>query len=1128
MKDLVAKHSTHVELKNPQKSQGLPQQEATKRLAKYGPNQITPPRRTPAVWRFVQCLGNLFNVLLGAAGIGYLITYAIKPVDYFENAYIGCILIGVAFINAGIEFYELQKIAAILASFTSLITAHAEVVREGKLETVQARYLVPGDLAYVRAGGKVPADLIIVHASDCKLDMSSLTGETEPVGRQALERGSPEGVEAIDAPNVAFNGSVVVSGEAYGIVVKTGDSTVLGQIASLTKAEKKRRSPLSSEIHRFCHTISVLATLTALIFFLFAVARTRNTNYALNFGIGILVAWIPQGLAVTVTMLLTIAGRRMADRNVLVKDLHGVETLGAITMLATDKTGTITKNEMTVTNVFTNNMMWYAGPGGAKECPVGERPLRMDASGISVILHMAATCTTARFDRTDVKPEERHIANRAVLGDATEAGLLRWAASKLINIDKLPSLYPKVFELPFTSDTKCHLTIHRKGHMSGGLTLHMKGAPEVIWSRCTTIWVEGKVVPITEFERKKWADGHAKMCERGHRVLAFAMLQLSGAKYPDNWKFEREKENYPTSDLTFVGLVSLEDPPKSGVRQVIGTMRTAGIKVLMVTGDHPMTGEAVARKVNIITSPEPSYLDSPQDLPIASPSRGKDASCVVVSGSVIPHLTDSDWLHILLHEEIVFARTSPMQKLDLVTRAQALGHIIGVTGDGINDAAALKKADLGIAMNKTGSDVSKEAAGMILLDDDFATIAKGIIEGRLIFWNLKKAIKYSLSHIMAEVVPYLLYVLVPIPQALTSIQILAVDLGFELFMTISFAFDPPEDAELLMKLPPRRPVTQESIITTMHARRMQRDARRRALDKTISAEAGDAGPEEDADEGGVRSSSQEGTPLGLAGYTESHMLMNRLVDENAELLMEDIQGREGDGAASDAAALRIRSKYERLWFEVRAILTQPGYWRAQYRAWRDLTQGFIVGERLVDGEVMSWAYLEAGLIECCGAIATFFAVLWFSFGISGLDAVRAQKGKKYFLPHSPDFELSSGAILEGDSQFQALKQAQSSFYLSILIIQIWNLFACKARLRLPFGKFMVENPKTWFAIFGGTAVGFFIVYMPFTNAVFLTSMNLDPIYLLIPMSFGGLLLVYSIVRKLIMWKGTETLLRKTS
>ncbi|KAI9004751.1 hypothetical protein BC832DRAFT_558101 [Gaertneriomyces semiglobifer] len=1102
-RDVSAKYATSVNFKNPSKSVGLSPEEAVLRRDRYGSNMLTPPKKTPWYWKFLQCLASVFNVLLVAAGIGYLITYAINPMDYFENVYIGCFLVGVSFLNAGIEFYELHKVATVLASFTTLLPPQADVIRAGCVQTVLVKDLVPGDVVVIRAGGRVPADMVLFHTMDCRVDMSSLTGESEPVGRSALPNGAGDDAEAVEASNLVFNGNVVVSGEAYGIVVRTGDATALGQIATISKSEKNRRSPLRTEISRFCHTISVLATITALIFFFVALARGRNFNYALTFGIGILIAWIPQGLAVTVVMLLSIAGRRMQEQSVLVKDLHGVETLGAITTLMTDKTGTLTLNEMTVTNVYSNGSMWYAGT--VKDGPPDEKMLRMDVSGVSHMLHMSATCTRARFDRLDV-PVDRRVA----LGDATEAGLLRWAASKLANIDKLPDIYPIVFEIPFSSDTKYHLTIHNKTHPDGGLTLYMKGAPEVIWDRCSTMWRDGKAVPITENDKSAFFRAHGTMCDKGHRVLAFAMLLL---KIPDNFRFDRAKNNYPTHGLTFVGMISLEDPPKTGVREAVGKMRSAGIKVVMITGDHPLTAEAIARRINLATSPQPVRLSTSESLSLPRPPRRNAASCLIATGAVLTRFTDSDWLHALLYDEIIFARISPTQKLEIVTRAQALGHIVGVTGDGVNDAAALRKADLGIVMNKTGSDVSKEAAGMVIMDDNFASTVKGILEGRLIFWNLKKAIKYSLTHIMAEVIPYLLYVLIPIPQCLTAIQILAVDLGFELFMTLSFAFEPPEDADLMMRMPPRRQVTEDSINALMHARKVRRDAERRHVDRQTAAEAGHAGFVYD-ESGDYLESSIEEIPLANTRFTDSHSIMNRLVDEDAELLMDDIREKNIVGAqAADAAAARVRSRYTRLLFEVRSVLTQPGYWRAQYRAWNELTKGYVVGDKLVDGEVMSWSYLEGGIIECCGGLATFFAVLWFSYGISGADAIRAQKGRHYFLPHSAPLLVSDGTYLPGEAQNEALKQAQSGFYLSILIIQCWNLFACKAR-HVPFGKFMLQNPRTWVAIFTGSSMAFLFVYAPFMNTIFVTSGDLDPIYLLIPMAFGAVLLLYSAIRRL--------------
>ncbi|RKO90783.1 hypothetical protein BDK51DRAFT_23684 [Blyttiomyces helicus] len=1026
--EIGSRFGTGINARNPLRSTGLTREDAAARLMRNGYNCITPPVRSPVYWKFLRCLGNLFNILLVIAGAGDIIMYLIDPMEYFENIYLGAILIGVAFINAGIEFYELQKIAAILSSFNSMIPANADVIRAGVQMTLPARDVVVGDVVVVKAGSKISADLVLFAAADCQVDMSSLTGEAEPVRRVAVEKGVGADVPAFDSPNLLFNGCHLVSGEAFGVAIRTGDGTILGQIANLTKHEKRRRSPLSSEINRFCHAISVLATITALALFIVALARGKNFNYALTFGIGILIAWVPQGLAVTVTMLLTIAGRRMADRNVLVKDLNGVETLGAITMLATDKTGTLTLNAMTVINVWTNATFWFAGPGGAKECPPGERPLKVDASGVSQILHMCATCTRAAFDRTDTP-----VAARKTVGDATESGLLRFSGLKLMNVDKFPELFPKVFEIPFSSETKHHLSIHRKGHFLGGLTLHVKGAPELIWDLCTTIWIDNKAVPIADEHRKKHADAHGKMCAKGHRVLGFAMLQLPGEKYPDNWRFDREKGNWPKTGYTFIGLVSLEDPPKGGVREAIGRMRTAGIKVVMVTGDHPLTAEALARRINLIVNPTPTHMTHPPTAPLTVPTSPN--SSIVITGDILPHLSDTDWLSVLQHDEVLFARTSPVQKLEIVSRAQAMGHIVGVTGDGINDAAALKKADLGIAMNATGSDVSKEAAGMILLDDDFGSTVSGILEGRTIFMNLKKAIQYSLTHIIPEVFPYLLFVLVPIPQVLTSIQILAVDLGFELFITLSFAFEPPEDEELLMQMPPRRPVTQETIGARLRAKSAGLD-RDRELELKLGRELG-------PDDGGERV---------------------------------------GEGESS--------------------------------QQWREMTAEFSAGERLVDGDIMSWAYLEGGLIECAGGLATFFAVLYFQFGITGADAVFAARHQgMYFLPHSPPLTLSNGQILAGDTQYEALKEAQSGFYLSILLIQIWNLYACKARMRLPFGRFIIQNRTTWMAVGAGTSFAFFIVYVPFINNLFLTSQNLDPFFLVIPLFTGAFLFGYSVLRR---------------
>ncbi|KAJ2749216.1 hypothetical protein IWQ56_007276, partial [Coemansia nantahalensis] len=309
------------------------------------------------------------------------------------------------------------------------------------------------------------------------------------------------------------------------------------------------------------------------------------------------------------------------------------------------------------------------------------------------------------------------------------------------------------------------------------------------------------------------------MASRGHRVLAFAQLQLGGAQFPADFGFDKRSANYPTDGYTFVGLASLEDPPKHGVREAVGRCRGAGIQVMMVTGDHPLTAEAIGRKINLVLGETRSGVAARTGRAVED--VGEDEyDAVVIHGEQLAAMTDDDWERVFQKPEVIFARTSPKNKLEIVMRAQSLGHICGVTGDGVNDAPALKCADLGIAMNNSGSDVSKEAAAMVLLDDNFASIVKGIEEGRLIFANLKKSIRYTVAHSVPEVIPQILYIIVPLPTILTAIMILVIDLGFELMCALTYAWEPPESSTGLMKLQPRRPVTPRSI-AQLRARRLR-------------------------------------------------------------------------------------------------------------------------------------------------------------------------------------------------------------------------------------------------------------------------------------------------------------------
>jgi sodium/potassium-transporting ATPase subunit alpha len=939
---------------------------------------------------------------------------------------LGAILIAVAFLNAFIEFYQQQKSQKLLESFLNMIPAKCLCIRDGKLAQMDASTLVPGDVVFIRMGDKTPADVMIYSASDCKVDNSSLTGESEPQDRSK----DNDMTNPLEANNLLFNSTLVVSGEAYGIVIRTGDSTVLGQIANMTAGEEKAPSPLAHEIDNFVKIIATIAILTAIIFFGIAFpVNNNNVSLALNFAIGIFVAWVPEGLPATVTMLLTIAAKRMASQNVLVKDLQGVETLGAITLLATDKTGTLTRNQMTTANIWTCGELYEAASSAVGEKDVAS----LDKPGVINILYISALCSRAKFDRTDVP-----IKQREILGDATESGLVRYAAEKLADFDELTTDYPKVFEVPFNSDNKWHMSIHHKPHANGPFTLYIKGAPERVLRLCTRILTghNDESTELTDEHTKAYNETYEHMASLGHRVLAFAEMLLPGDKYPENFVFDKKEKNYPLSDFIFVGLASLQDPPKHGVREAIGRCRAAGIKVIMVTGDHPLTAEAIGRKINLMISDTRAMVAKRKNKPIEDIGED-DYKAIVVHGDQIDGLSDTAWDNIFWKDEIIFARTSPKHKLEIVRRAQSMGHIVGVTGDGVNDSPALKKADLGIAMNISGSDVSKEAASMILLDDNFASTVRGIEEGRLIFVNLKKSIQYTISHSTPEVIPNLLYVIVPIPLPLSAILILVIDLGFELIAALSFAWDPPETKEGLMKLPPRKPVTYNTTDVF----------RRRALRRT-----------------------------------RSHY----------------------DAEAGVVVTPEDQTKLQKISHTIRQLFTR------EY--WVDKLEN-TGAEVLVDGPLLSWAYLEIGMIEAIGALTSFFVVLNHR-GVTPHDAYIMQKGNG-----APTHYWTKDATpykgIDGPTQADILAEAQSMYYWAIMTMQMFNLFACKTRLTLPFGKYMFANRMTFYSILGGSALAAFIIYTPGVETVFKTSRSLSPLYWLVPMAFGFVLIGYAALRMIV-------------
>ena len=404
----------------------------------------------------------------------------------------------------------------------------------------------------------------------------------------------------------------------------------------------------------------------------------------------------------------------------------------------------------------------------------------------------------AKFDDED---KLTPLEERKIVGDATETGLLRFASQHVPDIISHQANHGKVCEIPFSSNTKWHLTINKIEREDSHFTLFLKGAPERVVKLCSKFRMNDLDIPMNEEQVAKFNEAYEHFASQGQRVLAFAYMILPKKEFPENFVFDKDPRNFPSEGFTFLGLTSLMDPPKRGVRKAVAACRTAGIQVVMVTGDHPITAEAIGRKIGLISGETKQEVARRTKKPIETVNED-EFDVAIVHGDKIDSFSDQDWDSVLSKKEIIFARTSPRHKLMIVTKSQAKGHIVGVSGDGVNDSPALKKADLGISMNKTGSDVSKEAATMILLDDNFASIVVGIAEGRLIFENLKKSIRYTLTHLLPEIIPFLIFIIISLPLPISSLLILCIDLGTELGPALSFAYEPPETDLILM--PPRK------------------------------------------------------------------------------------------------------------------------------------------------------------------------------------------------------------------------------------------------------------------------------------------------------------------------------------
>jgi len=824
-------------------TEGLTTSKAEERAKEEGLNLLTPPKQIPEWVKLLRELTGFFSILLWIGAILCFVGYALQ--SSADNLYLGIVLSVVVFATGLFSYFQNRKSSNLMESFKSMMPTMTTVIRDGKSKKIDAQHLVRGDIIILKGGDKVPADVRIIKCSDdTQVDNACLTGESEPQKR--LTECTDE--NPLETKNLCFFGTFVPQGNCTTVVVNTGDNTVMGRIAKLATATGTEKTPIAIEIEHFVHIVSGVALILGVSFFFIGLGIGTDLITNLVFMIGIIVANVPEGLLATVTVCLTLTANRMATKSVLVKNLEGVETLGSTTCICSDKTGTLTQNVMTVANIVYDNKIWDA------ECsitPVGN--YNKEDIGFQKLQRCATLCNNAVFDEESkyekkvegTGADKKIIRGDAVsfkenvtlgdgsqmvkvmwetIGDASESAMIKFVQDKRDIIDYRDA-NKKIKEIPFNSRNKYQVSIHQTDNdASKPLLLVMKGAPERIINRCTEVVVDGKVVPMTPERVAEIEACQLQLSKKGMRVLGFCEKVLDPKLYPANYDFNTDNPNFPLGEkdvdysstptpdkkveegLCFIGLMALIDPPRPQVPPAVAKCKTAGIRVIMVTGDHPITAKAIAHKVGILWGPtkediEESNAEKNVENGMPGWENPDEAPAIVVPGWTISLDTPvEEWDRILDHKQIVFARTSPQQKLIIVENCQRRGEIVAVTGDGVNDSPALKKADIGVAMGIMGSEVSKEAADMILLDDNFASIVAGVEEGRLIFDNLKKSIAYTLSSNIPEISPFLFFIVLSIPLPLSTVLILAVDLGTDMIPAISMAYESAE-SDIMLRAP---------------------------------------------------------------------------------------------------------------------------------------------------------------------------------------------------------------------------------------------------------------------------------------------------------------------------------------
>ncbi|MGI5876475.1 MAG: calcium-translocating P-type ATPase, PMCA-type [Dethiobacteria bacterium] len=722
---------------------GLSTSEALNRLQQYGYNEIKQGPKTTLLTRIKeQLLSFMIIILLAASFLSVLL-------GQFTDA---AVILVIIIINTVISLIQENKAEKSLEALQQYAAPTAKVYRDGNLQEIAARELVPGDLVFLETGALIPADLRLTETASLRVMESILTGESAPVEKKADITIAAEALPA-DWLNMAYMGTTVVYGRGNGLVVETGPSTQVGKIATYIQDEKEEISPLQKRLEKLGKTLGSMVVIICVVMFFAGIAYGQQAFSMLLTAISLAVAAVPEGLPAIATIVLALGVRRMAQRKAIIKKLPAVETLGNTTVICSDKTGTLTKNKMTVRKIFSDGKVY---------------PVTKDLAGddFQQLIQIGVLCNDAQVaDRGS----NNNNNTPEVIGDPTETALVELGLLAGLNKKHLESTTPRVLEIPFDSRRKRMITVHSNNNI---YRVYIKGAVDMVLPLCSKMLYKGEITVLTAEKREEITSANEDMAKQALRVLCLAYKEIESL--PTGTNIE-ELEN----ELIFAGLVGMIDPPRPEAKEAVEKCWTAGMRPVMITGDHPGTALAIAREVGILKED----------------SR-------VITGTELEEM-DEDTLFSQVMEYGVYARVAPEHKLKIIKALKKHGQVVAMTGDGVNDAPALKSADIGIAMGITGTDVSKEAAAMILADDNFATIVSAVEEGRTIYDNIMKALQFLLSCNIGEIIVLFLAILLNWDTPLLPIHILWINLVTDSFPALAFGVEPPEKGIMARK--PRQP-----------------------------------------------------------------------------------------------------------------------------------------------------------------------------------------------------------------------------------------------------------------------------------------------------------------------------------